>query len=419
MIESASIFNKIYKSFLRDLFLRKLLALTMLVVASSFDALSQDTPSHVGNYYLFLHAHSKGNNSALSFLQKEWDSVEVWRAEAREKLEEMLAFKPQSLPLNTIFLDTIKRQGYTQYLVKYNLNSLQETEAFLLIPDNLQAPAPAVIALHDHGGFYYFGKEKHTSIEDSPQILKDYIHNLYEGRPYADELAKRGFIVLCPDAMYFGSQKIDPTKLPKEVIKDYFLNFSSDGDERIRSFNKLASQHEVPVEKTILTAGTTWLGIIARGDRVAIDFLLSRPEVDPEKIACIGLSLGGLRSTYLFGLDSRIKVGVVTCFSTTYEHMLKEHVKHTWMMYVPGQYQYLDLPDVASLNAPRPLLIQNANQDHLFNIEGMKAASYKLSQIYQKMNETDKFKTIYYEKPHSMDIQMQEDAFEWLERWLF
>ncbi|GAB3533793.1 alpha/beta hydrolase family protein [Pontibacter brevis] len=373
--------------------------------------------SDVGNFYPLLNAYSNKNNSSLSYLSRNWRSVEKWRKTAKAQLNELLAFNPEPAPLNSEVLSTTKRDGYTQYLVRYNVNALQKTEAFLLVPDNLTKPAPAVIALHDHGGFYFFGKEKHTLTDNQPDILVEYVQNLYEGRYYADELAKRGFVVLCPDAVYFGSQKLDPEQLI--APKGYFEAIEeADRSERIKLFNKLAGPNEVAMNKTILTSGTTWLGIIAQNDRVAVDFLLSRPEVDPERIGCIGLSLGGLRSTYLFGLDSRIKTGVVAAFSTTYQQMLQQHAHHTWMMYVPRQYQFLDLPDVASLNAPRPLMVMNCKQDKLFSIAGMQAAEQKLATVYSKMKASDKFACRYYDVPHSMTIAMQEDAFAWLEKWL-
>ena len=56
------------------------------------------------------------------------------------------------------------------------------TDAFSLIPDNLKGPAPAVVAIHDHGGFYYFGKEKITQIEDPPDALQGLIERAYGGR---------------------------------------------------------------------------------------------------------------------------------------------------------------------------------------------------------------------------------------------
>ena len=392
--------------------------LSLLLVLGCFPALAQNQISDVGNFYPFLSTYSAKSNAGLSYLAKDWRNVEKWRSTAKAKLHELLAFHPEPAPLNTEVLQTTKRDGYTQYLVRYHVNALQKTEAFLLIPDNLSKPAPAIIALHDHGGFYYFGKEKHTLTDNPPFILKEYIQTLYEGRPYADELAKRGFIVLCPDAIYFGSQKIDLQKLPEQLTKPYFEVNETDENSRIMAFNKIANANEVAMEKTILTSGATWPGIIFQGDRVAVDFLLSRPEVDADKIGCVGLSLGGLRSTYLFGLDSRIKVGVVSAFSTTYAHMLQSHARHTWMMYVPQQYQFLDLPDVASLNAPRPLLVQNCKQDKLFSIAGMQAAEQKLSKVYRKMKKPALFKANYYDVPHSMTIAMQEDAFAWLEKWL-
>ncbi|WP_460923427.1 dienelactone hydrolase family protein [Pontibacter brevis] len=389
---------------------------SLCCVSSTLQAQEQ-LKSDVGNFYPLLNAYSNKNNSSLSYLSRNWRSVEKWRKTAKAQLNELLAFNPEPAPLNSEVLSTTKRDGYTQYLVRYNVNALQKTEAFLLVPDNLTKPAPAVIALHDHGGFYFFGKEKHTLTDNQPDILVEYVQNLYEGRYYADELAKRGFVVLCPDAVYFGSQKLDPEQLI--APKGYFEAIEeADRSERIKLFNKLAGPNEVAMNKTILTSGTTWLGIIAQNDRVAVDFLLSRPEVDPERIGCIGLSLGGLRSTYLFGLDSRIKTGVVAAFSTTYQQMLQQHAHHTWMMYVPRQYQFLDLPDVASLNAPRPLMVMNCKQDKLFSIAGMQAAEQKLATVYSKMKASDKFACRYYDVPHSMTIAMQEDAFAWLEKWL-
>ena len=72
----------------------------------------------------------------------------------------------------------------------------------------------------------------------------------------------------------------------------------------------------------------------------------------------MGLSIGGFRSAHLFGLDPRIKAGVVAGWMTSYALQLSNHLRwHTWMIYVPRQHNFLDLPDVASLNAPNPLMV--------------------------------------------------------------
>ncbi|MDR8392725.1 dienelactone hydrolase family protein [Aliifodinibius sp. S!AR15-10] len=395
-----------------------ILLLAAIISLPVFPCQAQDQISDVGNFYPFLDTYSQNHRNSMSFLSKDWKNTETWRSQARAKMNELLAFNPESAPLNTEILETEHRDGYTQYLVRYNLNTLQKTEAYLLIPDNLEEPAPAVVALHDHGGFYYFGKEKHNRTDDQPKILKEYVQKLYDGRYYADELAKRGYVVLSPDAIFFGSQRIEPEKITPDRTEEYFEQANGNINEKIQAFNELAGDHEEPMEKTILTAGTTWPGIIVQNDKRAVDLLLSRPEVDSGRIAAMGLSLGGLRTTYLFGMDPRIKVGIIGCFSSTYEEMLQRHLHHTWMMYVPQQYQFLDMPDVASLNAPNPLLIMNTEQDKLFSLNGMKAAKEKLSGIYQKMGAPKKFKANFYDVPHSMPIPMQEDAFTWLDKWL-
>jgi dienelactone hydrolase len=394
------------------------IALVVCFGLLAIPAVGQEQKSDVGNFYPLLQAHAEQQNRQLAYQKKGRKSDKQWRKKARAKLTELLAYQPAAVPLQSEVLSQTQREGYTQYLVRYNITALQKTEAILLIPDNLTKPAPAVIALHDHGGFYFFGKEKHTYTDNQPEVLRAYIDNLYEGRTYADELAKRGFVVLSPDAPYFGSQRLDPAQVSESLAKSYTAQLTDDEDANIKAYNKFANAQEVAINKTILTAGTTWLGMLVHSDRVAVDLLLSRLEVDPERIASMGLSLGGLRSTYLFGLDARIKAGVVTAFSTTYAHMLQTHARHTWMMYVPRQYLYLDLPDVASLNAPRPLLVQNCKQDKLFSIAGMQAAEADLNAVYARMQAPENFTCTYYDVPHSMTLAMQEEAIAWLEKWL-
>jgi dienelactone hydrolase len=329
-----------------------------------------------------------------------------------------LAYDPPAGPKDAQVLEKVQKEGYTRSLVRFSVTAGRTTDAFLLIPDNLKGRAPAVVAIHDHGGFYYFGKEKITQIEDPPNILRQFIERSYGGRTYADELARRGFVVLVPDGFYFGSQRIDPAKVSEHFTGD--LNDLDRGsDDYIQAFNRFASAHETLMAKTIFTAGTTWPGILFQGDRAAVDYLLTREEVDADRIGCIGLSIGGFRSAHLAGLDPRIAAAVVAGWMTTYDALLRDHLRnHTWMIYVPGQLRYLDLPDAVSLNAPRPLMIINCLQDRLFTLEGMRAAEHKLAAIYKAMDAQAHFQCRYYDVPHCLNVPMQNDAIAWLERWL-
>jgi dienelactone hydrolase len=294
----------------------------------------------------------------------------------------------------------------------------REAEAFLLVPHGLKGPAPAVLALHDHGGFYYYGKEKITETEDPLPCLREHIDVAYGGRAFADELARRGFVVLVPDAFYFGSQRLEVESLPEDQ-RERMRGLSPGSNGYVSAHRDVAGPQENILAKTILAAGSTWPGILFQGDRAAVDYLLTRPEVDPERIGCMGLSIGGYRSAHLFGLDPRIKAGVVAGWMTTYASLLFDHLwYHTWMVYVPGQLAWLDLPDVATLNMPRPLLVLNCLRDILFTLDGMKAAERKIRSAYTAVGMPERFSCLYYDELHSLKIPAQEDAIAWLQAWL-
>lgn len=385
-------------------------------------AVAQETPTppvaDVGQFFPLLQNHASRLTMSQSYLARDWPDREQWRVQGRARMHELLSYDPPAGALNAQILSEVRKDGYTRRLVSYSVAANRTTDAFLLIPDNLKGPAPAVIAIHDHGGFYYFGKEKITGMEDAPGILQQFIERSYGGRTFADELARRGFVVLVPDGFYFGSQRIDPGKVSERFTTE-LKDLDPVSDDYIRRFNRFASSHETLMAKTIFTSGTTWPGILFQGDRASVNYLLTCAEVDPERIGCMGLSIGGFRSAHLAGLDPRIKAAIVAGWMTTYDSLLKDHLRsHTWMIYVPGQMRYLDLPDVVSLNAPRPLFVINCLQDRLFTLAGMQAAERKLRAIYEKMESPERFHCRYYDVPHSLNVSMQNDAIDWLERWL-
>jgi len=371
----------------------------------------------VGNYYGFLAAFSQ-RHPALSWQSQSWPDVEEWRSRGRAKMCELLCYAPAPVSPNAEALSSIKMDGYTRHLVRYAVASDRTTEAFLLIPDRLTEPAPAVIALHDHGGFYYHGKEKIALTDTPSQPLQAHIRESYGGRPYADELARQGFVVLAPDAFYFGSQRLDPDAVSPRLT-DALRRHVQGSDDYIRAYQGFAWQMEELVARTIFAAGATWPGILFQGDRASLDFLLTRPEVDARRVGCVGLSIGGYRAAHLFALDARIQCGVVAGWMTTYGSLLRDHIAHhTWMVYVPGQTPWLDLPDVVTLNAPRPLMVINCNKDALFPLDGMRDAESIIRRVYDALGHADQFRCAYYDAPHSFPISAQDEAFAWLTKWL-
>ncbi len=161
----------------------KTLALIFLLVLiqPACNLKAQAKPEDMGQFYPEFQEYANAAPKELSYLAKDWPELEQWRTLGRAKMLELLRYTPSPCPLNPTVLEETKKDGYTRYKVSYSLTAYRRTEAYLLIPDGLKKPAPAVIALHDHGGFYYFGKEKIVATENPPQILKDFIDKAYGG----------------------------------------------------------------------------------------------------------------------------------------------------------------------------------------------------------------------------------------------
>src|SRR5205823_13323079 len=106
-------------------------------------------------------------------------------------------------------------------------------------------------------------------------------------------------------------------------------------------------------------------GVMFWDDVSTVDDLRTRADVDPKRIGCVGLSVGGLRSCHLAALDERIRAAVVVGWMASFPAQLKKHVRHTigHTKVVPGLYQHLDYPDVASLAMPAALLVINGSKD--------------------------------------------------------
>ncbi len=168
--------------------------------------------------------------------------------------------------------------------------------------------------------------------------------------------------------------------------------------------------------KSLFCAGTTWPGVFTGEDQRALDVLCARPDVDPQRVGCAGLSGGGLRTAYLAGLDDRIRCSCCVGMMTTWrDYLLNKCYTHTWMIYIPGLPPDLDYPEIYGLRVPRPTLVLNNTEDQLFTIDEMRRADRMLGEVFAKADAADQYKCVFYPGPHKFDLPMQADAFAWFE----
>lgn len=374
----------------------------------------------LGNYSSMASGIADSCGYPYSYLSDKWDDIAAWQSTARGKVTELLSYNPPTTPLNPKTHKIFEQDGVQTELVTWDQPFGPPTEAYFLKPSGTakNQKLPVVAALHDHGGFKYFGKEKVTAMQDEPEILMDFKVSGYEGTSWATRLAKRGYAVLAPDIFLWGSRKMAAEEVPPEFTAD-IRGKEKGSREYIEAYNAFCNGFETNVAKSLFMAGTTWPGVMLYEDSRAIDYLLTRDDIDPGRIGCGGLSGGGEQTVFLTGMDSRIKCSVCVCCMITFAQLVRHNIpSHTWMLHLPHLSKLLDMPDLISLSGGVPQMIQYREQDLLFALEGQKESHEKLSRIYKKMGKPELYSGRFYAGGHEFDIAMQDEAFAWFDRWL-
>ena len=211
-------------------------------------------------------------------------------------------------------------------------------------------------------------------------------------------LVKNGMAVLCPDPLGQGERK-------------QVLNETGRGQYRSTTEHMIAGIAPILLGRSLATY-MIWDGI--RG----IDYLVSRPEVDPARIGCTGNSGGGNRTSYLMALDERVSCAAPGCFITTTRRKNESPGPGDAEQNIHGQIAYgLDLPDYMILRAPKPTLILSATQDFV-PIEGTWEAFRQAKRIYTRLGFAERVDLVETDEKHGYSTRLRVGAVRWMRRWL-
>ncbi len=380
---------------------------------------TEDQLTMIGLYGPWAASLTTNKMPSFSFRNSRWTDVESWRPKARQQVMDRMSIPDIGGLPEVRVLKEFEFDGLLIQELQWQLPYGRATEATLLKPLNATKPLPGVLAFHDHGGNKYFGKRKITKTDSIQHpLMVAHQKQYYSGLAWANELAKKGYVVLVPDAFTFASRRVMLQDVQKSLRKG--LNDEDpENPDNITAYNNWASDHEPVMAKSLFSAGTTWPAVFFAEDQKALDILCSLKEVDARHIGCAGLSGGGLRTAYMGGLDPRIQCAVCVGFMTTWkDFLLYKSVNHTWMIYIPLLPMELDFPEILGLRIPLPTLVLNDLDDDLYTPVGMKEAEKILADLYHKAGADDRYKCSFYPGPHKFDAAMQSEAFAWFDRWL-
>jgi dienelactone hydrolase len=381
--------------------------------------MSEEHLSIIGQYGPWSSSLTDSKLPSHSFRKPEWSDLAKWKDAARKKLLDRMAIPDIGATPKV----TVKKQytydGLHIEELTWQLPYGRPTDAILLKPASATGRLPAILGFHDHGGNKYFGTRKITKTSDQQHpLMIPHQQDYYGGRAWANEIAKRGYVVLVPDAFTFGTRRVLMQDVP-EHMRTGLTDQDPENPTNIKAYNTWAGEHEHVMSKSLFCAGTTWPSVFFAEDQKALDVLSARNDVDANKIGCAGLSGGGLRTVYMGGLDSRIKCAVCVGFMSTWkDFLLNKSYTHTWMTYVPIVPNELDFPEILGLRVPLPTMVLNDTEDQLYTLPEMKRADTILAEVFKKANAADRYKCSYYPGPHKFDVPMQEEAFAWFDKWL-
>jgi dienelactone hydrolase len=331
----------------------------------------------------------------LSWASGNFNSFIQWRTLARAKLMECLFTPPPIGEFHPVVIDEQDRGNYVARKIVFNLTAQSRVLGYLLVPKG-KGPFPAVLLLHDHGAKFDIGKEKVIRpFNDSTEKTKsaqEWVEKLYGGRYIGDALARRGYVCFATDA----------------------LNWSDRGGAGYEGQQALASN--------LFNLGMSFAGIIAWEDISSAKFLANVPEVDTQRIVAMGLSMGSFRAWQVAALSDRIAGCVAVCWMGTRAGLLVPggnltRGQSSFTTTHPGLSQYLDYPDAASIACPKPMLIYNGSRDKLFPPSCVQDAYSKMRRVWESQNAGDKLVTKFWDAGHEFNLDMQNEAFQWLDQY--
>lgn len=305
----------------------------------------------------------------------DWLDRQAW---VKNKLSEIIGPLPERTPLNVKITGVIQKKGYRVEKMVYESRPGFYVPSALFIPDNLKGEAPAILNPIGHS-WASFRRDV-------------YQHKIIN-------LVKKGFIVFAYDPIGQG-----------ERLQYYDTNTG-------KSKYRLNLEHSYPGAQCYISGYSSANYFIWDGIR-GLDVLLSRPEVDPERIGMTGISGGGNVTAFISAIDDRILAAAPECWITNFNHLFRsEGPQDSEQNLVKLIYHGLDHPDFIEVRAPKPTLIMATTRD-FFSIQGTRETFQEASEAYTALGAKNNLQITEDDDRHNSTVKNREALYAFFQKHL-
>ncbi len=330
-----------------------------------------------------MHTHLMGRvyaamdrRDAMFETLKTADQMRAYQQRMRHFFLDALGGLPERTPLNARVVAKIDRDGYRIEKIIFESQPGLFVTALLYLPD-AKPPYPGVLVPcgHSANGKAYDGYQRVSVL-----------------------LALNGMAALCYDPIDQGER---------------FQLLDEQGRPRVGG----TTAH------SMLGVGSTLLGRNTATFRVfdgmrAIDYLQSRPEVDPKRIGCTGNSGGGTLTSYLMALDERIVCAAPSCYLTSFRRLMETIGPQDAEQDIFGQIAFgMGHLEYITMRAPKPTLLCTATHD-FFDIDGTWDTFRQAKRYYTRQGFAERIDLIETDQKHGFTTQLRVGAVRWMRRWL-
>jgi dienelactone hydrolase len=321
------------------------------------------------------HRHFDARRKAIAAL-KTPEEIARRQQELRAFFLRSLGDFPERTPLNARVVGTVRGEGYRVANVIFESRPEHHVTANLYVPDG-RPLFPGVLLPCGHS--------------DNGKAAEPY-------QRAAALLARNGMAVLCYDPIGQGErfQRLDPQGRP---VIGGTTEHTMAGIGALLVGRQLASYR-------------VWDGLRA------LDYLATRPEVDPRRLGCTGNSGGGTLTAYLMALDDRIAVAAPSCFITSLERLIATIGPQDAEQNITGQVAAgMEHADYITMRAPKPTLMSVGTRD-FFDIQGCWDTFREVKLIYGRLGYGERVDLFESDEPHGFTRPRRISTARWLSRWL-